>query len=168
MSGAEMRFLCTQNMGTSEVAAGIWRMRPKSFADAFEGGFRVGQLDIKGALRAFCRRNGHKRFEALNIPLSVVVTDFYDEKERLITSGDLFDAIGASAAIPAIFQPVKCDGRICIGWGCRNPVPFDHLHGLADITLAIDVVGGPIGEPTKIPVIWIRFCSKPTHDALNH
>lgn len=152
MSGAEIHEFALKNMGNKgEVAAGIWRMRPKSFASAFEGGFRIGQLDVKGALRAFLPEDWPQTFEALKIPLSVVVTDFYDEKERIIESGDLFEAIGASAALPAVFQPVKCGQRICIDGGIMNPVPFDLLHGRADIVMAIDVVGGPIGEATKIP-----------------
>ena len=152
MSGADMRAFALKNMGNKgEVAAGIWRMRPRSFSGAFEGGLRLGQLDVKGALKAFLPQDWPTTFDALKIPLSIVVTDFYDEKERVIESGDLFEAIGASAAIPAIFQPVKCANRICIDGGIMNPVPFDLLHGRADIILAIDVVGGPIGEQTKIP-----------------
>jgi len=152
MSGADMREFALKNMGNKgEVVAGIWRMRPRSFSGAFEGGLRLGQLDVIGALRAFLPEEWPQNFETLGIPLSVVVTDFYDEKERVIERGDLFEAIGASAAIPAIFKPVKCAGRICIDGGIMNPVPFDLLHDRADIVLAIDVVGGPIGEPTKIP-----------------
>lgn len=152
MSGAEIREFALTKMGNrNEVVAGLWRMRPKSFTGAFDGGIRFGQIDIIGALDAFLPAEWPREFEALQIPLHVVATDFYDEKEHVITKGDLFCAIGASAALPAIFRPVTCDGRICIDGGIMNPVPFDYLVGKADIVLAIDVVGGPIGNPTKIP-----------------
>lgn len=152
MSGADMREFALTKMGNrNEVVAGLWRMRPKSFTGAFDGGLRFGQIDIIGALEAFLPAEWPRHFEDLKTPLHVVATDFYDQKELVITSGDLFCAIGASAALPAIFRPVTCDGRICIDGGIMNPVPFDYLMGKADIVLAIDVVGGPIGNPTKIP-----------------
>ena len=43
------------------------------------------------------------------------------------------------------------DGRWMIDGGISNPVPFDHVSGLADIVIGIDVVGGPDGDPAKMP-----------------
>lgn len=152
MSGADMRQFALEKMGNrNEVMAALWRMRPKSFTGAFDRGIRFGQIDIIGALDAFLPSEWPRQFEDLKIPLKVVATDFYDEKELVMTHGDLFCAIGASAALPAIFRPVTCEGRICIDGGIMNPVPFDYLTGKADIVLAIDVVGGPIGNQSKIP-----------------
>ncbi len=48
-------------------------------------------------------------------------------------------------------MPVKIDGRVMIDGGIYNPIPFDHLRGLADIVVAVDVVGGPDGEAETIP-----------------
>lgn len=152
MSGADMHQFALKNMGNrTEVMAGIWRMRPRSFSSAVDGGVRFGQINILSALNAFLPDNWSRNFEQLEIPLHIIVTDFYAETERVINQGDLFCAIGASAALPAIFRPVTCEGRICIDGGIMNPVPFDHLTEEADIVLAIDVVGGPIGDPTRVP-----------------
>ena len=69
----------------------------------------------------------------------------------MLETGDLRAAIAASAALPGMFQPVRLGGRVMIDGGFVNPVPFDHLHGLADIVLAVDVVGGPEGDGTALP-----------------
>jgi NTE family protein len=58
-------------------------------------------------------------------------------------SGDLHSALAASAAIPAVFRPVVRDDVTYIDGGIYNPVPFDLVMGLADIVVAIDVVGAP-------------------------
>ncbi|MDP3895194.1 MAG: patatin-like phospholipase family protein, partial [Mesorhizobium sp.] len=81
----------------------------------------------------------------LEIPLKVTATDFYGHGSTVFEVGDLFSALAASAAIPALFRPVFRDGRLLIDGGIYNPVPFDLVDDLADITIAIDVVGGPTG-----------------------
>src|SRR5690606_19956629 len=55
------------------------------------------------------------------------------------------------AAIPALFKPVKIDGRVLVDGGITNPVPFDHLEGMADIIIAIDVIGAPVENGGTTP-----------------
>ncbi|MDQ3368011.1 MAG: patatin-like phospholipase family protein, partial [Myxococcota bacterium] len=49
--------------------------------------------------------------EACPIPVKVSVFDIYARKTTVLTSGDLADAIRASCAVPAMFQPVWIAGR---------------------------------------------------------
>jgi NTE family protein len=42
-------------------------------------------------------------------------------------------------------------GRVMIDGGISNPVPYEHLMGLADIVIGVDVVGAPDGDGTHIP-----------------
>ncbi len=50
------------------------------------------------------------------------------------------------------------DGRTYIDGGIYNPVPFDLLHGKADIVIAVDVVGAPQEvegrKPTSIDLMF--------------
>ena len=71
-------------------------------------------------------------FAALAIPLKVTATDFFGHTEAVFDSGDLNSALAASAAIPAVFRPVRRDGRLFIDGGIYNPVPFDLIEGEAD------------------------------------
>lgn len=126
-----------------EAAARLWRTVPRSFGELVSGGVRLGQFDIGRILRAFMPDAVPDRFEELKIPLHVTATDFYGHAERVFAEGDLFVALAASAALPAIFRPVSHDGRVLIDGGIANPVPFDVLDGRADIVIAVDVVGTP-------------------------
>ena len=80
-------------------------------------------------------------FEDLAIPLCVVATDFWEREEVVYDSGPLLSAIQASMALPGLFTPVRRDGRILIDGGAVNPVPYDTLIELCQVTVAIDVTG---------------------------
>ena len=82
-----------------------------------------------------------KDFTGLAIPLEVVATDFYAQSQVVLKEGSLSQAVAASMALPAIFQPVIVDGRSLVDGGLVNPLPFDLIAGRADITVAIDVSG---------------------------
>ncbi len=134
-----------------ELINRLWRLRPASFAEAVSGGLGFGQFNIERVLDAFLPDAIPKDFVDLSIPLTVIATDYYGQSEHLCTSGNLRQAIAASAALPAIFRPVRIDGRVMIDGGIYNPVPFDHLHGKADIVIGVDVVGGPEGDGKTLP-----------------
>jgi len=134
-----------------EVMNRIWSLRPTNLASAMAGGFRVGQFNLERLLKAFLPEGIPADFADLGIPLKVVVTDYYGQSERVCESGDLYQALAASSAIPAMFMPVRIDGRVMIDGGIYNPVPFDHLLGLADIVVGVDVVGGPEGDGETMP-----------------
>ncbi|KAB2849195.1 MAG: patatin-like phospholipase family protein [Hyphomicrobiaceae bacterium] len=98
-------------------------------------------INLEGVLSALLPRDIPGTFEALKIPLAVVATDFYGQGETVMTDGPLIPALAASAAIPAVFKPVRYKGRVLIDGGFVNPVPFDLLRGRADIIVGVDVSG---------------------------
>ncbi|WEX78158.1 patatin-like phospholipase family protein [Sinorhizobium numidicum] len=152
MTGREIRDHTLSTVGhRGEVLNRLWRLRPNSLSEAVSRGFRFGQFNIERVLKAFLPEAIPARFSDLVIPLKVIVTDYYGEAEHVCERGDLYQAVAASCALPAIFMPVKIDDRIMIDGGIYNPIPFDHLRGLADIVIAVDVVGGPDGDGRTIP-----------------
>ncbi|MBP1883131.1 patatin-like phospholipase family protein [Sinorhizobium mexicanum] len=152
MRGEEIRHHVLSTVGhRGEVLNRLWQLRPVSLAEAVASGFHFGQFNIERVLKAFLPEAIPSRFSDLVIPLKVMATDYYGQTERVCESGDLHKALAASAALPALFKPVKIDGRVMIDGGIYNPIPFDHLRGLADIVAAIDVVGGPDGNGRTIP-----------------
>lgn len=88
------------------------------------------------------------RFDQLQIPFSAVATDLGERSAVVLDSGLLKPAIAASISIPVIFAPVVRDGRTMVDGGLVNPLPFDLLHGTADIVIAIDVSGA--ARPAEI------------------
>lgn len=152
LRGEEIRAHTLSTVGQRrEVINRLWQLRPASLSQAMTSGFRFGQFNVERVLRAFLPAAIPPEFSGLGIPLKVVATDYYGQTEHICETGDLWQALAASAALPAIFTPVRIDGRVMIDGGIYNPVPFDHLRGLADIVIAVDVVGGPDGDGKTIP-----------------
>jgi NTE family protein len=114
-----------------------------------EGGIRLGQFNIERILKAFLPPEIPDDFARLDIPLKVTATDFFGHDLAVLESGDLYSALAASAAIPAVFRPVRRDGRLFVDGGIYNPVPFDLICNAADIVIAIDVVGAPVENGNK-------------------
>lgn len=144
-------------MRRAEIVSRMWSVRPSSLSEMV-GGLKVTQFSIERILHAFLPDQIPKTFEELQIPLSVVATDYYGHCARVFSEGDLRFALAASASIPAVFAPVQRDGHIYIDGGMYNPVPFDLLHGKADIVIAVDVVGSPQPvegrKPTSIDLMY--------------
>ncbi len=149
MSGRDVRdFVLDCFAGKSLVFGRLWRTRPGSFQEFLaDGGLRLGQLNAERVVRAFLPLDLPLHFSELKIPLGVMATDFYGKLECEIDSGELFSALAATAALPAVFRPVRRDGRILIDGGIFNPLPFDRLQGKVDKVIAVDVNGGPKGGP---------------------
>ena len=147
MTGAEIRDHALASIGNKKaVASRIWGLWPTSVR-----GLRIGQFDLERVLRAFLPQQVPDEFADLQIPLKVVTTDYYGQAEVVIEDGDLIQALAASAAIPAVFMPVRIRDRVMIDGGIINPVPYEHLMPLADIVIGVDVVGAPDGGGTHIP-----------------
>lgn len=91
------------------------------------------------------------KFDALQIPLTVIASDLYGRREAAISSGPLRSAVAASMAIPGMSRPVMFEGRVMVDGGATNPLPFDRLRGLADILIAVDVAGPPADDCTAMP-----------------
>ncbi|NVD37930.1 patatin-like phospholipase family protein [Ensifer sp. HO-A22] len=152
VSGKEIREHTLATVGhRREVVNRLWQLRPASWSEAMTNGFRFGQFNVERVLKAFLPAGIPATFSELGVPLKVVVTDYYGQTEHVCETGDLQKALAASAALPAVFMPVKIEGRVMIDGGIYNPIPFDHLRGLAEIVVGVDVVGGPDGDGKTIP-----------------
>ena len=152
ISGAAIRdYTLSLASNRADVIARFWQTRPSRLTDIVEGGLRIGQFRVDRILKAFLPDGIGPTFEDLQVPMSIIATDYYGCRQCEISSGDIFSAMAASSAIPAVFRPVERDGRILIDGGIVNPVPYDCLVGKADIIIGIDVVGSPDGDSAKAP-----------------
>jgi NTE family protein len=152
MTGDDIHHYARSILGRrGEVARRIWRSRPFAFRDYAPSGFRLSQFNIEHILKAFLPEAVPDLFSELKIPLKVTATDYFGHRLAVFDDGDLLSALAASAAIPAVFRPVRREGRLLIDGGLYNPVPFDLLQGLADIVIAIDVVGVPSPGERGVP-----------------
>jgi NTE family protein len=85
---------------------------------------------------------GDKLIEDLPISFTAVATDLKGHKEIWIRSGNLFDAMRASFAIPLFFTPFKLKGGDLVDGGVLNPVPIAPTSGdETDMTIAVNLNG---------------------------
>jgi NTE family protein len=122
--------------------ADVWRSLSRS--DVFPTRPIVGLLGFLGLRSSLVPDTGlrrlltdHLEFSRLEdapIPFHVVATDVLSGQDVLLSSGDAVDAIAASAAIPAVFPPVKINGRDLFDGGVVNNTPLSHAVALgADV-----------------------------------
>lgn len=158
MRGADIRAFSSFILGRrAEVASRVWRSRPGSLAEIIQNGLHVTQFDIERLLKVFLPDRIPVDFAELEIPLQVTATDYYGHHVTVFSQGDLHSALAASAAIPAVFRPVRRDGRVYIDGGIYNPLPFDLVRAQADIVVAVDVVGAPQPGPRNPTSIDLMF-----------
>ncbi|MEM6940795.1 MAG: patatin-like phospholipase family protein [Pseudomonadota bacterium] len=153
MSGQEIEdYLVEKFDNPLRLLGEAMRIRPDSFEDFLrDGGLRIGEINLERILDAFLPDQVAECFEAFEIPIIAVATDYYAAEAKLFDAGPVKPALAASAAIPAVFLPVKVGERYYTDGSATNPCPFDVLQGKADHLIAIDVSGGPLGTPTKRP-----------------
>jgi len=92
-----------------------------------------------------------KNIEDTTIPLRIITTDFERMEERVLSEGNMVQAIAASIAIPGVIVGPRIEGHIHVDGGVTNPVPFNHVRSGMDIVVAIDVTGKPRALARKHP-----------------
>jgi len=151
MTGRQIRDYTLETVGRrANVVSRLWSLGPRSMRDAL-GGLRIGQFNLERILDAFLPAEIPRDFSELLIPLQVVAADLYAQRQVVCDTGPLRTAIAASSSIPALFMPVRLDGRIMIDGGLADPVPYELLRPKADIVIGVDVVGVPPGDGTVEP-----------------
>jgi NTE family protein len=144
LSGEALREIATTTFrDRNAVLARLWKLRPRRFGDFF-GSPGLMQFDALRVLETFVGESIPDSFEELEIPLSVIATDFYACCAVTLAQGSLPSAVAASMAIPALFKPVNYEDRVLVDGGIVNPLPFDALPPDLDIVVASDVVGSPM------------------------
>ncbi len=99
----------------------------------------LGLSNFEKIKRLLARLNIPKDFSQLKIPLIVTATDLKRRESVYFNSGNLWDAICASMALPGIFYPMKIGDRLLIDGGITDNLPVNILKGEADFIVASDV-----------------------------
>jgi NTE family protein len=89
-------------------------------------------------------------FDALPIPYRAVATDLETGKEVILGSGSLAQAIRASLAVPAVFDPVDVDGRLLVDGGLANNVPISVVRDMGVDVLIVVSVGAELAKREQI------------------
>lgn len=111
-----------------------------------------GRSLLKGeALARFIRtQTAGKQIEGMRLPLGIVAADLQSGAPILFRRGDPGTAVRASSAVPAVFEPVRINGREYIDGGAVSPIPVRFARQMgADVVIAVDISPIPQGQPTK-------------------
>jgi NTE family protein len=133
------------------LMAALIGARAGRLADVFAGFGNPLLIDAERFLDRLWPEAVPDRFEDLQVPFTVVATDYDSRSEVVFNAGPLLPGVAGSIAIPGLVRPVCHDGRVLVDGGAVNPLPFDHLIGRADILVAVDVTGGPNPHASRAP-----------------
>jgi predicted acylesterase/phospholipase RssA len=99
-------------------------------------------LSSKGIRDELVREAGERRFEDMQIPLSLVATDIFRRSEVTFTKGLLWPCILASMALPGVYPPVAANGSYLVDGAVLNPVPVKQCRELgAGVVIAVRLTG---------------------------
>jgi len=116
-----------------------------------ESTFTDWSLPVRGgvlrgeALAGWVRQNLQGRpIERLARPLGIVATDLQTGSSVLFQRGDTGQAVRASSAVPAVFQPVRIGEREYVDGGLVSPVPVRFARQMgATHVIAVDISMAP-------------------------
>jgi NTE family protein len=84
-----------------------------------------------------------RKFEDLEIPLSIVTCDVITGEEVLFDCGPIAEAVRASISLIGVFEPAHVRNHYLVDGGTVNPVPTSVLKNKnADIVVASNVIPG--------------------------
>lgn len=109
-----------------EFARSLTRRRILGWLD-----LKLGGSGLFGGMKLDARMREHMSsivIEDLPRPLVCVATEIRTGHEIWITSGSLIMAMRASYALPGVFEPVACNGRLLVDGALVNPVPVSVLR----------------------------------------
>lgn len=101
-----------------------------------------------------------KSFGQLAKPFAVVAADVCTGEEVVIREGRVADAVRASTAIPAIFEPVKLSDRTLVDGAVVNMVPASVCRAMgADIVIAVSAGNFSFqsGPPRNVIMAILRY-----------
>jgi NTE family protein len=111
------------------------------FPSGFNSGHQVGLILDQVALPY----SNLKSFDELPTPFRCVATDLVSGQAKLFDGGSLSEALRSTMSLPAIFSPVRRDGRVYVDGGLIENLPVDVARSMgADIVIAVHLETAPL------------------------
>ena len=128
-------------------------MDEAAFADWTLPLFSRGMLRGEALARYVNTQVGNRLIENMAVPLGIVATDLQSGQGVLFRRGDTGTAVRASSAVPALFLPVRINGREYVDGGLVSPVPVRYARQMgAEVVIAVDISSAPEGNPSGDPL----------------
>ncbi len=89
--------------------------------------------------------------EDLPIPVSLVASDIIHNREVVMETGSLFEAVRASVSIPLFFRPVKKEDMLLVDGGILNACPLNRVRRTEGDILAAMNISAPDAMQVEKP-----------------
>lgn len=99
-------------------------------------------------------------FEDLQIPTSIIATNFHTGEVVEYTSGDLVEALVQSSSIPGFVPPTAIDDKLLLDGGASMPIPVPIVKSRVNFTIAIDISRGRPEPMQKLNMLEIMSRSE--------
>lgn len=138
--GALIGGLYASGLSTDELVAILDRFRPGQLHRFFRiNWFGAGLISGESVRDFLADHLAVHDFAETRIPFRAVATDYWRRESVVFDSGSLVDAIRASTAVPAVFEPALVDGRVLVDGGITNTLPYELIRDECDVLVALDV-----------------------------
>lgn len=130
-------------------ATGLTKRRVVGLMDFHIGG---AGLISGGRLKRLLERDlADTRIESLPLRFVALATELGTGHEIWLTHGRLVEALGASYALPGVFDPVKLGGRWLMDGALVNPVPVTACRAMgAELVICVNLNSDLAGRGTTI------------------
>lgn len=110
---------------------------------------RQGFFSGRKVLKLFNEIIDEENIEDLKKTFAAVCVDLKNEEIVAFTKGNVYNAVRASIAIPAVFTPVVSEDRFLVDGGVLEPIPVQAARNLgADFIVAVDLLASSRFERT--------------------
>jgi NTE family protein len=98
-------------------------------------------------------------FSNLKVKFACIATDLTTGAQVVLQEGSLIEAVRASCSLPAVFTPVKIEGRYLVDGGLVNVVPISVCREIgADFVIGVNVIPVP-GETISLQEACEKYYS---------
>ena len=127
---------------------------------------RLGGNGLLGGLKLTQRMQEHMNgltFAELDRPFVCVAAEIRTGHEIWLSSGSLITAMRASYALPGVFEPVNCNGRVLVDGALVNPVPVSVCRAHEQqFVVAVNLHYDLYGRAAVISTMPASWWSKPS------
>ena len=149
-AGSLVAALYASGRNAAQMQQAAETMEEAAFTDWTLPIFSRGMLRGEALSRYVNQQVGSKLIEQMPLPLGIVATDLNSGQGVLFQRGDTGTAVRASSAVPAVFVPVKINGREYVDGGLVSPVPVRFARKMgAEVVIAVDISSAPEGNPSS-------------------
>lgn len=114
-------------------------------------GISIGENAYKLFKQLTVRIPSYIDFDSLPIPFRAATVDMYTGDLKILSSGDLAEAIRASISLPAVFEPFIIDGNYYMDGTVRNNLPIKAAKDMGyDIIIAVEISDPIISNPEDL------------------